>query len=365
MLDWTAEFPGLRAGTYLNSCAHGLLPRRTRAAIDAHLDRWTSDPDWGAWGDAQESARAAFARLVGAQPGETALQANATSGVAAVLHALPEGPRREIVTMSADFPTSPFLAQRLQRRGFRHEHVRVDGVTSVEEWARHLGPQTAIAILPAVASFNGWRLPIKEMIAAAHAKGVPVLVDAFQAAGTFPIDVKAWDADFLVTGVYKWLLSPAGLAFLYAAPNHHALQPTTSGWQAAAAPYGFDPMGPLAADARRFQQGGPSVVGCVAYEASARLLEEVGVRAIESRNRQLTQRLRDAAAERKWDVLTPEQDARSSIVTFRVPDLERVLAACQREGVVVNPRLGGIRVSPHFYNRDADVDRLFAVLDAA
>lgn len=363
-MDWSAEFPGLRASTYLNSCAHGLLPRRTRAAIDAHLARWETAPDWGAWTEATERARAAFARFAGARPDDIAVQANASTGISALMNALPrDGPRRRIVTLDIDFPTSPFIAERQRARGFEHTHVRTSGFIRVEEWARHLGDDVALACVPAVASFSGYRLDIPAFVEAAHARGVPVLVDAFQAFGTYPIDVRAWDADFVVTGVYKWLLSPAGLAFLYARRDQHALPTTTGGWYAAADQFAFDPLGDVAPNARRFEYGGPSVIGCAATTASLGLLEEVGVANVARHNTTLVDAIVERARERKWDVVTPE--ARASIVTFRVPDVDRALAACAREGVVVNPRLGGIRVSPHFYNSMADVDKLFAVLDGA
>jgi selenocysteine lyase/cysteine desulfurase len=231
-------------------------------------------------------------------------------------------------------------------------------------WARGLSERTGLACIPAVASFSGARLDVAAFAEAAHARGAPVLVDAFQAAGTYPIDVRRSDVDFLVTGVYKWLMSPVGLAFLYVRRDHHALVPTTSGWYGAETPYNFDPLDALAPDARRFQYGGASIVGCVAAAESLRLLQEVGIAKVEGRNRQLVDRVLGHAAQRKYEILTPE-DARdrASIVTFRVPDLAAALDACAREKVIVNSRLGGIRVSPHFYNREADVDRLFEVLD--
>lgn len=365
-MDWASEFPGVTASTYLNSCSHGLLPRRTRAAVDAHLARWESDPDWDAWNVAIEDARRAFARLIGARDDEVAVQANASSAIASVMNALPAGgARRALVTCDLDFPTAPFLAERQRERGFEHRHLRVaPRPLRVEAWAREMREDVALGCAPAVASFTGARLDAKGLVDAAHAHGVPVLLDAFQAVGTYPIDVRRLDVDFLVSGVYKWLLAPAGLAFLYVRRDHHALRPTTSGWYGAATPYKFDPFEDLAPDARRFQYGGASVMGCAAAAASLRLLDELGIARIEGLDRALVDRVLGHAAQRKYEVLTPEDaHERASIVTFRVPHLERALEACRRERVVLNSRLGGLRVSPHFYNSAADVDRLFEVLD--
>lgn len=367
-MDWSREFPGLAKSTYLNSCAHGLLPRRTRAAVERHLQRWEDAPDWDAWNAAIEEARREFAKLVGAHEDEVAVQANASSGIAAVMGALPApGARRDLVTTDIDFPTAPFLARRQRTRGFTHTHLKAaGGVIRAEEYRHALGDATALACIPGVASFNGYRLDVGAFARAAHEAGAPLLVDHFQGAGAYPLDVHREDVDFLVTGVYKWLMGPAGLGFLYVKREHHGMLPTTSGWYGAAVPYNFDPMDDLAPDARRFQYGGASVVGCVATAESLRLLRELGLDTVARRGGALVERVFEKARERKWEVLTPEApEERASIVTFRVPVLASALAACARENVVVNSRLGGIRVSPHFYNDARDVDRLFEVLDAA
>ena len=365
-MDWSREFPGLDATTYLNSCAHGLLPVRARRAVEAHLQRWTDEPDWGPWTDEVEKARRAFARLIHAEPDEVAVHANASSAIAAAQSTFqPSGARRDIVTVDLDFPAAPAIAERQRERGMGHVHVRTrGGHVTADEWKRNLSDRTALACIPAVASFNGYKLDVAAFARAAHEKGVPLLVDAFQALGTYDVDVKRLDVDFLVSGVYKWLLGPAGLAFLYVKREHHGRVPMTTSWQGAADPYSFDPLGPLAPDARRYQGGGPSVIGAVAATASLDLLHEVGIANVERRNAELIARIQREADARKLEVLTPPRE-RASILTFRVPDLQRALDACAREKVVVNSRLGGIRVSPHFYNRDRDVDRLFAVLDSA
>ena len=353
------EFPGLGRATYLNSCAHGLLPQRARRAVERHLDAWEGAPDWDAWNAAAERARAAFARLIGARPSEVAIQASASTGHSAVMSAFRRG---RIATLDIDFPTAGFVARRQMERGLHHDHHAL-GLVRADAWAPEVRG-AALACVPAVASFTGYRLDLRAFAERAHAMDVPLMVDAFQACGTHPIDVKRLDVDFLVTGVYKWLMAPAGLAFLYARPDHHALVPTVGGWSAAREPYTFDPLDELAPDARRFQYGGPSVIACVALAESLALMEEIGLANVERHNAALVERIIERATERKWEVLTPPApEDRASIVTFRVPDLARALEACKREDVVVNSRLGGIRVSPHFYNTERDVDRLFEVLD--
>jgi selenocysteine lyase/cysteine desulfurase len=301
-----------------------------------------------------DAARAAFAALIHARPDEIAVVSNASEGISAVMSSLRTAGRREILTTDLDFPAAPTLAHRQEARGFRHVHAPLERYRPSGE--------TALACVPAVASFTGRRMDVPAFVKAAHDAGAPLLVDAFQAAGTFDIDVRRWDVDFLVTGVYKWLMAPAGLAFLYARRDHHGRVPLNAGWQALADPFTFDPAGALAPDARRYQSGGPNALACAGAAASLDLLQEVGLARVERHNGALVDRVIGMADARKWEVLTP-RDAHASIVTFRVPDLEKALETLARANVVVSSRLGGIRVSPHFYNAAEDVDRLFAALD--
>jgi selenocysteine lyase/cysteine desulfurase len=304
-----------------------------------------------------ERARHAFAKLIGAKDDEVAVQSNASTAISAVVSTLRLGVRDAIATTALDFPTAPYIAQRQRERGFRH----VYGARLPE-----VGATTALACLPVVVSFQGERLDVAGFTRSAHNQGALVLADAFQALGTQPIDVRKLDVDFLVSGVYKWLMGASGLAFLYVKREHHGRVPMSGGWLAGADPYSFDPLQEPAPDARRYQYGGPSAIACAGLPASISLLDDIGLGAIEKHNAALVGEIVRRADECKWEVPTPRDPGRrGSIVTIRPPDVERALAACAREKVAVSPRMGGIRVSPHFYNDITDVDLLFEVLDRA
>jgi len=360
-------FPSLERQTYLNSCAHGAQSVRARAAANAFLDSWEAGADWAAWTALVDEARREFARFIGADVEEVALTANASSAISSIASALgfPHD-RRTVLTTDLDFPTAPYIWREQEPRGARIEHLKAEGgVLRPDTLARHVTPGTRVVSIPHVASFNGFRLDVKAMADAAHAQGALVMVDGFQAAGTMPIDVHALDVDFYVTGVYKWLLGTAGVAFLYVRKDlHAALRPTVGGWLAQEVPYNFDPFAPPAPDARRYQYGGTSIIGARIAMEGLRLLTEVGLRNVEAHNRGLCNHLLDACDARGFEVLSSRESGdRSSIVTFRVPRLQETLAALQSAGVVVNSRLNGIRVSPHFYNTPAEVERLFEVID--
>src|SRR5438094_5331726 len=178
-MDIAAEFPGVRTSTYLNSCAHGLLPTRTRHAIDAHLDAWAALPDWSVWMAEVEKARAAFARLIHARgPEDVAVVSNASEGISMALSTLrPGSTRKRIVTTALDFPAAPTLAHRSAQHGFLHQHV--PGVPGTGD----VGAETALVSMPLVASFTGRRMDARSIAVAAHAAGAQLRVDAFQAAG--------------------------------------------------------------------------------------------------------------------------------------------------------------------------------------
>ncbi|HWG89300.1 MAG TPA: aminotransferase class V-fold PLP-dependent enzyme [Candidatus Thermoplasmatota archaeon] len=360
-------FPGTTEQTYLNSCAHGLQSTRARAAAQGFLDQWTRGGDWGAWWTMTNEARKAFARFIGAHEDEVALIPNASAGISAIASALDfRGERNEVVTTALDFPSAPYVWNEQAPRGAKHVHLPWnDGLLRVDQVRPHLGPRTKLLSIPHVASFNGYKLDAKAFTAAAHEAGALAFVDGFQAAGTFPINVKDLDVDFYVTGTYKWLLGVSGTAFLYVKRElHQELRPTVGGWLAQDDPYGFNPLAPPAKDARRYQGGGANILGSAVAIEGFNLLNEAGLANVQAHNLRLCDRIMEAADARGFQVLTPRAHAdRGSIVTFRVPRLTEVLGALAAHNVVVNQRLEGLRVSPHFYNTEADVDQLFAVID--
>src|SRR5438552_7079350 len=170
-MDITAEFPGVRQSTYLNSCAHGLLPTRTRRAIDAHLDAWAALPDWSVWMAEVEKARAAFARLIHARgPEDVAVVSNASEGISMALSTLrPGSTRKRIVTTALDFPAAPTLAHRAAQLGFAHTHV------AGPPGRADVGADVALVSIPLVASFTGRRMDARGIADVAHSAGAPLL----------------------------------------------------------------------------------------------------------------------------------------------------------------------------------------------
>ncbi len=203
---------------------------------------------------------------------------------------------------------------------------------------------------------------VPAIVEKAHRVGAYVVLDTYQSAGVHPVKAKEWDVDFLVGGVLKWLCGGPGVAFLYVRPDLHArLEPTLTGWLAHPRPFDFE-VGPGAYrdDAFRFLNGTPHIPAFHAAKPGLDIIAQVGIDQIRERSLELTRRLIHAAHAHGWRVHTPEADhERGGTITLDVPRAPEVLEELLRREVVVDYRPGaGIRVSPHFYNTEDEVDRV-------
>ncbi|MER3411013.1 MAG: aminotransferase, partial [Thermoleophilia bacterium] len=230
------EFPIFRHTTYLNSCSQGALSTRVRRAYEEYLDGWDErGAAWEHWVERAEAARAAFARLLRAEPGEVAVTTSVSQAVSALMSALPfeRWERRRIVISEYEFPTVGQIAHAQELRGAEVTHVRPgeDGSIPPERFAEAIDERTALVCCTAVSYRTGHRHDVAEIARIAHEKGALVLADSYQAAGVLDLDVRALRADIVAAGTVKYLLGSAGLAFLYVRRELiPELLPTQTGW---------------------------------------------------------------------------------------------------------------------------------------
>jgi selenocysteine lyase/cysteine desulfurase len=248
------------------------------------------------------------------------------------------------------------------------EVVRVpsdDGVTiDPQRYADAVDDRTAFLAVSHVFFMTGALQNLPVLADIAHRKGALFLVDAYQSVGQVPVDAKATGADILTTGPLKWLLGGPGLAYMYVHQDRIAdLVPTITGWFGAARQFEFD-IGAFefAADARRFELGTPSLPTLHAALGGQEIIDEVGPARIRERNRSLTERLIAGARERGFGVRCAEDpDVRTAIVMVAHDDPANAVARLAERDIIVDYRPGYVRISPHFYNTEEEVDR---VLDA-
>ena len=207
----------------------------------------------------------------------------------------------------------------------------------------------------------------KAVIDKAHRVGAHVILDVYQAAGTVPLNIAGLGADFAVGGSVKWLCGGPGAGYLYVRPDlAHQLEPGLIGWAAHAEPFSFS-IGPVvyADGAERFQSGTPNIPSLYAARSGYEIIGAIGVPAIREKSLRLTRRIMDRAARAGYRLNTPADDAeRGGAVIVDVPNGEAVATELIRRNVIIDYRPGaGIRIAPHFYNTEQDIDTAMTVLD--
>jgi selenocysteine lyase/cysteine desulfurase len=360
------EFPILAHTTYLNSCSQGALSHRVRAAYEEYLDGWDAHgAEWAVWVERADAARAAFARLLHADPAELAVTTSVTQGVSGVVSALDLRTRPRIVISEYEFPTVGQIAHAQELRGAEVVHVRPteDGSIPTERFAEAIDGRTALVCCTTVSYRTGHRHDVAEIARLAHEAGALCLADSYQAVGAVDFDAGALGVDFVTGGTVKYLLGSSGLGFLYVRRGlHEQLLPSQTGWFADEDIFQMDisDYSP-AADARRFDAGTPPVPNIYAGLAGMSLIEEAGTAAIEEHVVALATRLIDGAKELGACVVTP-RGTRGPLVCIRSTDVNALVAALDSERIVCSERDSNLRVSLHLYSVEEDVDRLLEAL---
>jgi len=363
------EFPIFEHTTYANSCSQGALANRVRAAAEEWLEGWDSNgAEWEFWVERNEAARTAFARLVHAEPDEVAVTTSVSQAVSALVSALDlSGERNRIVISEYEFPTVGQIAHAQELRGAEIVHVRpdVDGRIPLERWAEAVDDRTALVCCTAVSFRSGHRHDVTAIAGIAHAKGALVLADSYQAIGSVELDVRTLGADFVTGGTVKYLLGTAGLGFMWIRGSLlPTLLPTQTGWFAdedifAMSIADYSPH----ATARRFDGGTPPVPSLYPGVAGMELIAEVGVPAIEAHVGELVDLLFAGLDDLGATVVTPRvKGEHGALVCVLSTDPNALVAALAEERIVTSTRDMNLRISPHLYNVEEDVDRIFEAL---
>lgn len=362
------EFPILESTTYLNACSQGALSTRVRRAYEEYLEGWDANgAEWDHWVERAEAARAAFAALLSASPGEVAVATSVSQGVNGIVSALDLDRRPRIVVSEYEFPTVGQIAHAQELRGAEVVHVRpeADGSIPLERWAAAIDERTALVCCSAISYRTGHRQDVGAIGELAHEKGALVLADSYQAVGAIELDVRHLDVDFVTSGTVKYLLASAGLAFLYVRGSLlPELLPTQTGWFADEDIFRMDisDYSP-AADARRFDAGTPPVPNIYGGLAGMSIIEEVGVPAIEAHVRQLNTQLIEGLERLGAHVVTPANPAeRGPLVCVRSTDAHALVEELAAERIVVSYRNDNLRIAAHLYSTEDDVSRLLRAL---
>lgn len=376
------QIPLLSKNVYLDNAGAGPPPISVHKAMQTFLDEWRDYGEkWDTWLLEIVKTRELFGQLIGAKVEEIANVPNVTSGLAAIASALELKPTSNVVISELNFPTNVYMWHALKQRG-QLSQVRVlrakNGEIPLAEYEKAIDDNTVAVSLDYVSWINGCREDIPNITRVAHRHGALMLVDAFHAVGVIPVDVRKLDVDVLTCGTYKWLMGPHGTAFLYV--KHEVLnelQPSIVGWHGisdsvvARASSKQDTFGRpfnltdvnIANDATRFEWGTWAMIAVAGAKAAIEFtlryppIERAPI--IEW----LTGRLIDGLQRLSKRVTSPtEKPRRSGIVTVEVDNAGQVAKSLQEQKVIVAPRVNTLRISPHFYNTEQEIDTLLEKL---
>jgi len=362
------RFPVLKKKTYLNSCSYGALATEVEESLQRYIDaRNQQGAEWEYWMERNEAVRNSTARLLGAGPEEVAVTASVSAGINALASSLSfDGPRNKVVITDLEFPTNAQIWYAQELRGARVVRIpQEDGKIPLEKFEQAIDEQTLIVATAQVAFRNGAKQDIPAIAGIARRKGALIMVDAYQALGTMQFDVKKAGVDFVVGGMLKYLLGTAGIAFLYVRKDLvETLTPTVTGWWAQKDIWAMDITRYAPADdARRFEAGTPPVPNTYMAEAGLNILHEIGLEAIEHRIGELTSAIKNAAGLAGYRLATPANASEhGAMIAIRSHDDNALVASLAEEGIVTSCRNGNLRVAPHFYNNESDIDHLFSAL---
>ncbi len=357
-MDWDAvrrEFPALAHWTYLNTATFGQLPRRATDAVArhfAHRDELACG-DFLAWYDDADRIRAKIGRLINCTPEDIAFVPNASTALGLLLAGLAWQPGDCVLTLEHEFPNNLYAPGLLERFGVE---------TTACPWNRFydsVNARTRLAIVSSVNYNTGFAPPLAEMSDHLHARGILLFVDGTQSVGALRFDTGRVQPDLLAVHGYKWLLSPNGAGFFYVAPQlRERLQPNVVGWRSHRDWRNVDNLHhgvpELLSSAEKYEGGSVSFALLYAMEASLDLILEIGPDAIE-------RRVLDLAAKAR-EMLLPlgatVADCGSPIVAARFDgrDVSALARALKEQRVLVAARRGHLRVSPHLYNNEQDLE---------
>jgi len=357
------QFPITKNKVFLNHAAQSPLPKPVADAVRRFADDFSNFGDTSIeWND---GGKPFFAKLIGAKPEEIAFVENTSVGLNIAANVLNYLHGSKVVTTDLEYPSVvyPWLRKSL---GVKVHYVKnVDGKILLDDMEKAVDDKTVAVAVSHVEYVNGFRHDLRALSEIAHEHGAYLIVDAIQSAGAMQIDVKKDDVDFLTTACYKWLLSPPGAGYLYVKEELvEKLEPPFVGW-ASVKPEVFDTIDfwdiwnlRLSETASRFEVGSPSFISLTGATEALKMVLNFGIENIQKRILKLTDHLIESVKSLGLKLQTPEESQyRSGVVNFKIDKPKETAESLNRKGIIVSARAHGLRVSPHFYNTEEEIDK--------
>jgi kynureninase len=366
LLHYRSEFPILESTTYLISNSLGAMPRGVYDAMKAYADTWATrgvrawEERW--WMLAAEVGDEIGA-LMNAPKGSVSTHQNVTTCQAVVASCFDfSGNRNKVVYTDQNFPSVMYFWEAHRAYGARVQMVQTDGGTTVptERLLDAIDETTLLVPVSHVIFRSSYIQDAKAIIEKAHRVGAYVVLDLFQSLGSVPVDVQALNVDFACGGVLKWLCGGPGVGYLYVRPDlGKKLEPKFTGWFAHQNSMAFE-VGPIryTDPPFRFMNGTSHIPALEAARPGLKIIAQVGIQRIRDKSRKQTARLIELADKHGWTVNTPrDPDKRGGTVSIDMPESQEVCRELLKRDILVDWRpKAGVRMSPHFYNADRELE---------
>jgi kynureninase len=371
LISYRQHFPILNRTLYLINHSLGAMPRGVYDRLREYADVWATRGirAWAeGWWEMPITTGDKIARIIGADAGSVAMHQNVSVCQSIIISCFDlRQKRNKVVYEALNFPSVMYVYEaHVKAAGARLIEVPSDdGLTiDTERMVEAIDEETLLVPISHVLFKSAYIQDVRAIVEKAHQVGALVVLDAYQSAGTVPFGVKELDVDFATGGSVKWLCGGPGAGYLYVRPElRHRLEPKVTGWMAHRAPFAFEP-GEIdyANDIHRFLHGSPAIPALYAAESGYDLINEIGVKRIRAKSIHQTARLIELADEQGWRVNSPREVAkRGGTVIVDVPHTAAVVRELALRDVLVDFRPGaGIRIGPHFFTKDEELDAVIA-----
>jgi len=375
LLNWRSEFPILEKTVYLISHSLGAMPRATYEQLHEYADIWATRGvrAWAeGWWNMPVTVGNEVARIIGADQETVVMHQNVSicqSLILSCLLPLPENSkRRKIVYSELNFPSVMYVYEAHARaHGLRIETVASDdGITvPLERILSAIDEETLLVPISHVLFKSAFLQDAKAITRRAHEVGAMIVLDTYQSAGTVPLSVKDLQVDFATGGSVKWLCGGPGAGYLYVRPDLiDRLEPKTTGWMAHEHPFAFESELRYAPNITRFLHGSPAIPALYAAQSGYEIINQIGVEKIREKSVRQTEQLISLAQEAGFRVTSPKNPAqRGGTITVWDDNAAAITKELIRREFIVDYRPGaGVRISPHFYTKDEELELVIAEL---
>jgi kynureninase len=373
LLRYRSQFPILERSTYLISNSLGAMPQGVYEAMKGYADIWATRGvrAWEErWWMLAAQVGDEIGALMNAPQGSVSTHQNVTTCQAVVASCFDfSGQRNKVVYSDLNFPSVMYFWEAQQAYGARVHMVQTDdGVTvPIDRLLDAIDEQTLLVPVSHVIFRSAYIQDAKAIIEKAHKVGAYVVLDTFQSLGTVPVDVQALNVDFACGGVLKWLCGGPGVAYLYVRPDlGKKLQPKFTGWFAHQNPFAFE-TGPTryGEPPFRFMNGTSHIPALEAARPGLKIIAEVGIERVREKSKRQTSRLIELASGHGWRVNSPRKaENRGGTVSIDMPDAEEVCRELLKRDILVDYRpKAGVRMAPHFYTKDEELETAIATVE--